>query len=244
MMSEDVSRQSDNMSRTNRDFISSYTKNKLKTLNRQANYLGIKHFSLPIGMTRHQQNQKLMYSYVDQGRSIGQLNQSIIAITRNINTWNMDFQLKYFIDAGLHQFKVALKKEKAPKGHFVDITDVMDMSFLDILRGEVIVEYPTLHIWLKSDPQPTDILLLEEKRVLVRPLKRSRQEDDNIKEEGEKKQKLSIEEDDHITEDDQDENDNRVKEKDENELEVKDEDEIEAKEEYKVNETKKEGLSA
>lgn len=153
-------------------------------------------------------------------------------------------QLKYFIDAGLHQFKVALKKEKAPKGHFVDITDVMDMSFLDILRGEVIVEYPTLHIWLKSDPQPTDILLLEEKRVLVRPLKRSRQEDDNIKEEGEKKQKLSIEEDDHITEDDQDENDNRVKEKDENELEVKDEDEIEAKEEYKVNETKKEGLSA
>ncbi|KAG1046953.1 hypothetical protein G6F43_010578 [Rhizopus delemar] len=244
MMSEDVSRQSDNMSRTNRDFISSYTKNKLKTLNRQANYLGIKHFSLPIGMTRHQQNQKLMYSCVDQGRSIGQLNQSIIAITRNINTWNMDFQLKYFIDAGLHQFKVALKKEKAPKGHFVDITDVMDMSFLDILRGEVIVEYPTLHIWLKSDPQPTDILLLEEKRVLVRPLKRSRQEDDNIKEEGEKKQKLSIEEDDHITEDDQDENDNRVKEKDENELEVKDEDEIEAKEEYKVNETKKEGLSA
>lgn len=153
-------------------------------------------------------------------------------------------QLKYFIDAGLHQFKVALKKEKAPKGHFVDITDVMDMSFLDILRGEVIVEYPTLHIWLKSDPQPTDILLLEEKRVLVRPLKRSRQEDDNIKEEGEKKQKSSIEEDDHITEDDQDENDNRVKEKDENELEVKDEDEIEAKEEYKVNETKKEGLSA
>lgn len=54
---EDVSRQSDNMSRTNRDFISNYTKNKLKTLNRQANYLGIKHFSLPIGMTRHQQNQ-------------------------------------------------------------------------------------------------------------------------------------------------------------------------------------------
>lgn len=32
---------------------------------------------------------ELMYSYVDQGRSIGQLNQSIIAITRNINTWNM-----------------------------------------------------------------------------------------------------------------------------------------------------------
>ncbi|KAG1135835.1 hypothetical protein G6F37_009863 [Rhizopus arrhizus] len=171
-----------------------------------------------------------MYSHVDQGRSIGQLNQSIIAITRNINTWNMDFQLKYFIDAGLHQFKVALKKEKAPKGHFVDITDVMDMSFLDILRGEVIVEYPTLHIWLKSDPQPTDILLLEEKRVLVRPIKRSRQEDDNIKE-GEKKQKLSIEEDDHITEDERDENNNRVKVKNEDELEVKDEDELEVKNE-------------
>lgn len=168
-------------------------------------------------------------------------------------------QLKYFIDAGLHQFKVALKKEKAPKGHFVDITDVMDMSFLDILRGEVIVEYPTLHIWLKSDPQPTDILLLEEKRMLVRPIKRSRQEDDNIKE-GEKKQKLSIEEDDHITKDEQDQNDNRVKEKDEDELEVKNEDElevkdegelevkdedvIEAKEEYKATGIKEEGLSA
>ncbi|EIE92497.1 hypothetical protein RO3G_17095 [Rhizopus delemar RA 99-880] len=210
------------MSRTNRDFISSYTKNKLKTLNRQANYLGIKHFSLPIGMTRHQQNQSNYNSKFPGNRTCKDFFQNILFFDtpRGKDSYSIiRHQLKYFIDAGLHQFKVALKKEKAPKGHFVDITDVMDMSFLDILRGEVIVEYPTLHIWLKSDPQPTDILLLEEKRVLVRPLKRSRQEDDNIKEEGEKKQKLSIEEDDHITEDDQDENDNRVKEKDENELE-------------------------
>lgn len=106
----------------------------------------------------------------------------------------MRHELKYFIDAGLEQFRVALKKEKAPRGEFVDVTGILDMSFLDTLRGETVVEYPTFYVWLKDDPQPSEILSLEEKRMLIRPLKRSHEEVDHEKEQDEKRLKMDNEE--------------------------------------------------
>jgi hypothetical protein len=74
-------------------------------------------------------------------------------------------QVKDFITAGIDQFSIALKKEKAPRGHFVNVTNELDALFRDVLRGEVIIEYPIFYIWLKNEEQPSDVLVLEEKKT-------------------------------------------------------------------------------
>lgn len=148
----------------------------------------------------------------------------------------MRHELKYFIDAGLEQFRVALKKEKAPRGEFVDVTGILDMSFLDTLRGETVVEYPTFYVWLKDEPQPSEILSLEEKRVLIRPLKRSHEEVDHEKEQDEKRLKMDNEENkaDDIEEGELEE-ESKVDELEELDEESK-VDELEEEEESKIDE--------
>jgi uncharacterized protein YueI len=74
-------------------------------------------------------------------------------------------QVKDFIEAGIDQFTIALKKEKAPRGHFVNVTNELDALFRDVLKGEVVIEYPIFYIWLKNEEQPTDVLVLEEKKT-------------------------------------------------------------------------------
>lgn len=76
-------------------------------------------------------------------------------------------QVKDFVEAGMDQFMVALKKEKAPRGHFVNMSQVMDFQFIDILKGETIIEYPVFYVWLKTDETPKDILELEDKKQLI-----------------------------------------------------------------------------
>ncbi|CEG75951.1 hypothetical protein RMATCC62417_10917 [Rhizopus microsporus] len=64
---EDVSRQSDNLTRARRELTSKNMKLKLRQLHKQANYLGIKYFSLPVGMTRNTKNQS---NYNQKSRQI------------------------------------------------------------------------------------------------------------------------------------------------------------------------------
>lgn len=73
-------------------------------------------------------------------------------------------QVKLFIDAGIDQFNIALKKEKSPRGHFVNVTHHIDQLFKDVLKGEHIIEYPIFYVWLKSQEQPPEILFLEDKK--------------------------------------------------------------------------------
>lgn len=67
----------------------------------------------------------------------------------------------------MDQFMIALKKEKAPRGHFVNMTHVTDLQFKDILKGETIIEYPIFYVWLKTDETPKDILVIEDKKQLI-----------------------------------------------------------------------------
>jgi hypothetical protein len=90
-------------------------------------------------------------------------------------------QLKDFINVGMDQFVIALKKEKAPRGHFVNVTDVLDSLFKDVLKGETIIEYPIFYIWLKSDDVPKEVISLEEKKMLIMAVK---EEEETAVEEG------------------------------------------------------------
>lgn len=80
-------------------------------------------------------------------------------------------QVKDFVEAGIAQFNVALKKEKAPRGHFVNVTSALDSTFKQVLKGENIIEYPIFYIWLKSDDMPKEILVLEDKKMLIAEIK-------------------------------------------------------------------------
>lgn len=73
-------------------------------------------------------------------------------------------QVRLFIDSGIDQFNIALKKEKSPRGHFVNVTHQINNIFLDVLKGEQIIEYPIFYVWLKSQEQPSEILVLEDKK--------------------------------------------------------------------------------
>lgn len=76
-------------------------------------------------------------------------------------------ELSDFITTGIDNFVIALKKEKAPKGHFVDMTSLLHTTFDDVLKGETIIEYPIFYIWPKSDEKPAEISVLEEKKQLI-----------------------------------------------------------------------------
>lgn len=82
-------------------------------------------------------------------------------------------QVKDFVEAGIDQFMIALKKEKAPRGHFVNMTHVKDLQFIDILKGETIIEYPVFYVWLKTDETPKDIIVLEDKKQLIATISES-----------------------------------------------------------------------
>ncbi|KAI8988559.1 hypothetical protein BDF20DRAFT_815223, partial [Mycotypha africana] len=149
--------------------------NKARLVTKIANSMGIRFSSLPVGMSRNKLNQtnyskkfpsnkplyaffeNLLYAESPQGKSDYHI---------------IRHQVNDFVQAGLDQFKVALKKEKAPRGYFIDVSNVMDALFRDVLKDEVIIEFPIFYIWLKSDEQPSDISVLEEKKQpLIVPLR-------------------------------------------------------------------------
>jgi hypothetical protein len=73
------------------------------------------------------------------------------------------FQLKSYIDAGSDSYIIGLKKEFVPadqQNTFINVTPMMDAPLLDVLKGESLCEFPTLHIWL-HDADPA--VSLEEK---------------------------------------------------------------------------------
>lgn len=78
------------------------------------------------------------------------------------------YQAKDFVNAGIERFIVALKKPEGPKDTFIDLTPHLDRTWKDLLRGERIIEFPTLYIWLQGD-MDNDIKL-EEKVFVEGPL--------------------------------------------------------------------------
>lgn len=79
------------------------------------------------------------------------------------------YQARDFINAGIEQFIVALKKPEGPKDTFIDLTPHLDRTWKELLRGERIIEFPTLYIWLQGHMEDNDIKL-EEKIFVEGPL--------------------------------------------------------------------------
>lgn len=82
-------------------------------------------------------------------------------------------ELNHFIELGINNFSIALKKEKSARGHFVDMTGLLHTAVNDILKDETIIEFPTFYIWPKSDKQPSNVTLLEEKKQLITVINQS-----------------------------------------------------------------------
>ncbi|KAL0141029.1 hypothetical protein V8B55DRAFT_1512412 [Mucor lusitanicus] len=183
---EDVSRQSDNITRsrmeTNRDLKVKSAENRAKAFSKVANQLGIHYSSLPIGMSRNKLNQS------NYSKNLKQIFWSIeIPSIKPFSAFfenlllaenpqgkgaysTIRHQVKLFIDAGIDQFNIALKKEKSPRGHFVNVTHQINDIFKDVLKGEQIIEYPIFYVWLKSQEQPSEILTEEEDAVEHKPV--------------------------------------------------------------------------
>ncbi|KAI8378489.1 hypothetical protein BD560DRAFT_325234 [Blakeslea trispora] len=158
-----------------RDLKSKNAENRAKALSKSANQAGIHYSYLPVGMSRSKINQT---NYSKKYPS----NKPFYAFFENLllsehpqgkgSYATIRHQLSEFIDAGIDQFVIALKKEKAPRGHFVNVTSVLDALFRDVLKDEQIIEFPIFYIWLKQDEQPSEVVVLEDKKQpLIIPLR-------------------------------------------------------------------------
>lgn len=164
-------------------------------------------FSFPSNKSFHAFFENLLFSATPQGKSS-------FGIIRH--------QVKDFIEAGMDQFVIALKREKAPRGHFVNVTHVLDSLFKDVLKGETIIEYPIFYIWLKEDQVPKEVMSLEEKKMLIVPVVKEEdkeaedvvaemdtvQDNDVSVKEEEKEDPSEEEEEEEVTEDNNQDNNN------------------------------------
>lgn len=223
---EDISRQSDNLTRsrmdTTKDLKGKAAENKSRVFSKHANGLGIHYSALPVGMSRHKLNQsnysknlKQIFWSIEVNFCRGDKKERYLEHSfPSIKPFTAFFdnllfaespqgkgsygiirhQVKDFVDAGLNHFMVALKKEKAPRGHFVNMSQVMDLQFIDILKGETIIEYPVFYVWLKTDETPKDILVLEDKKQLITTITETLTPSEEMDTEVEVKEKEVVEE--------------------------------------------------
>ncbi|KAI9478350.1 MAG: hypothetical protein EXX96DRAFT_484705 [Benjaminiella poitrasii] len=201
---EDIARQTDNFTRerinTVKELKHRGAQARAKILYSIANELGIRYSALPMGMSRNKLNQsnyskrfpnnKPFYAFFENLLlSENPFGKSSYGIIRH--------QLKEFVDAGIDQFMIALKKEKAPRGHFVNVTEMLHSTFKDVLKGEQIIEYPIFYIWLKNEERPSDILALEDKKLLITEIQSTNQLVTEVKEEEKKGANEEVKEDVH-----------------------------------------------
>jgi hypothetical protein len=59
-------------------------------------------------------------------------------------------QVRHFVDVDMKDWVVALKKEGGKRNTFINLTPHMDDTLMDCLKGERVIEYPTVYIWLKD----------------------------------------------------------------------------------------------
>lgn len=88
-------------------------------------------------------------------------------------------QVRHFVDVDMKDWVVALKKEGGKRNTFINLTRHMDDTLTDCLKGERVIEYPTIHIWLKDHMDSS--IQLEDKYT---PSEQPQEEDDNNKQGG------------------------------------------------------------
>ncbi|KAI8637560.1 hypothetical protein BD408DRAFT_353510 [Parasitella parasitica] len=159
---------------TNKDLKLKSAENRAKAFSKIANQHGIHYSSLPIGMSRNKLNQSNYSKKFPQIKPFAAFFENLLLVENPQGKGaysTIRHQVKLFVDAGIGQFNIALKKEKSPRGHFVDVSHHIDLLFKDVLKGEQIIEYPIFYVWLKSQERPSEILVLEKKRQLITTIK-------------------------------------------------------------------------
>lgn len=71
------------------------------------------------------------------------------------------YQAREFIEKGIDKLAFGLKKEGGRAKTFVNLKPHMDRRLKDILRGERIIEFPIIHVWMEDTMDPD--IVLEEK---------------------------------------------------------------------------------
>ncbi|KAI9270739.1 hypothetical protein BDA99DRAFT_557544 [Phascolomyces articulosus] len=197
---EDVSRRSDTLTRE-RYKAPAFMDHRSKLLMKKARDMGIQYDVLPAVMTRHKSNktnysnnihqmfwtvecrfsrgttaQKILEHSIPQAKSIRGIFENMLFAENPQGKGDyktIRYQVREFKDAGIEQFVVGLKKEGAPKNTFVNLTPHLDKPLRELLRGERVIEFPTIYIWLQE--QVNDDVKMEEKVFVEHnPRQRSR----------------------------------------------------------------------
>ncbi|KAI9311696.1 hypothetical protein BX666DRAFT_1994556 [Dichotomocladium elegans] len=134
------------------------------------------------------------------------------------------YQVRDFVEAGIDQFVVGLKKPHGPKNTYVDLTPHLNRFFKDILRGERIIEFPTLYIWLQGEVDEGATLV---EKTFVDPPRRGDQQR-GVSRDEESKEASPIVED---TQDQVDDGKEEVEDEEEDEEESSDDEEDMSEEE-------------
>ncbi|KAI9492863.1 hypothetical protein BDB00DRAFT_411451 [Zychaea mexicana] len=197
---EDISRQSDTLTRErlkappSMDFRS-------KMLLKKAREMGIQYDVLPAIMSRHKMNktnysnnkhqlywtieccfsrknvaQKILEHSIPHAKSLRGVFENMLFAENPQGKGEyktIRYQLREFKDAGIDQLVVGLKKEAAHKNTFVDLTPHLDKSIRELLRGERVIEFPTIYIWIR-DELDEGVTLEEKIFVEYRPNHRSK----------------------------------------------------------------------
>ncbi|CAO3634548.1 unnamed protein product [Cunninghamella echinulata] len=75
------------------------------------------------------------------------------------------YQLRHFIEAGMDQWSIGLKKEGGNnRNTFTNLTTLLDDKLMALLKYERIIEYPTINIWLKDHIDPS-LQLMDKQKV-------------------------------------------------------------------------------
>ncbi|KAI7859208.1 hypothetical protein BDC45DRAFT_497136 [Circinella umbellata] len=185
---EDISRRSDTLTRE-RYKAPAFMDNRSKLIMKKAREMGIQYNVLPAIMTRHKSNktsynnnthqmywtveccfhrnntvQKILEYSIPQAKTIRGMFENMLFVENpqgKVDYNTIRYQARDFKDAGMDQLVIGLKKEGAPKNTFVNLTSHLDRTIRDILRGEKVIEFPTLYIWLQG--QLDGNVILEEK---------------------------------------------------------------------------------
>ncbi|KAI8390914.1 uncharacterized protein BYT42DRAFT_554878 [Radiomyces spectabilis] len=191
---EDMARQSDTFTRerTTSNRNSKSKDAKLRLLVRQARQLGILYDVLPAGMSRRKQSQtiysqnskqlfwtvecffchsdhqeRVLEHSISHRKSLREFLNNLLFVENPVGGGSygaIRHQLRDFTLANMDNLVIGLKKE-GQRRTFINVTNLLDLSMADVLRGERIIEFPTFYVWLAG--QVDADLSWEEKTLCV-----------------------------------------------------------------------------
>ncbi|SAL95606.1 hypothetical protein [Absidia glauca] len=177
---EDVSRQSDTLTRhrIKDNKTTSPADYKLKMVVKNARGMGVLYDMLPAGMSKRKANRtnystkkrqlfwtmEFLFCMDDAQERVMEHscpgNKTLQSVFENMLLSEKPFgqnsyatirhQVRHFVDVDMKDWVVALKKEGGKRNTFINLTPHMDDTLMDCLKGERVIEYPTVYIWLKD----------------------------------------------------------------------------------------------